>query len=299
VDSTGSNDNPPGGVLIPAEPAPWFRQPNYLIGRERTLIGRATECQIRINHPNVSRQHLSLEWVGGSLVAAPLSASNVTYVNGVPIAETCALRAGDRIELAEGVQFRVELFDVADDAPTEHRPFGEHRLLAIVHTDVISYSRLMEEDAEATARQFEQCLDIVKSEIGHVGGRIENIAGDSLLIVFNSAQAAVVSTIKWQKRIASLNQTLAPNRRMQFRVGINLGDVLVSRAGALYGEAVNIAARLQRFAPPDGALVSGVVRDQLQGHEHLAFDYFGSEELKNITREIRIYAVQARGEGGV
>jgi class 3 adenylate cyclase len=297
VDSNGSNDISPRGVLVPTEPAPWFRQEHYLLDREKTIVGRAPECQIRINHPNVSRTHLSLEWVGGSFIASYLSSSNVTYINGVPLADTCALRNGDRIELAEGVQFRFELFDVNDDAPTEHRPFGEHLLLAIVHTDVASYSRLMEDNAEGTARQFAVCLDIVKAEIASVGGRIDNVAGDSLLIVFKSTHSAVVSTMNWQKRIASLNQTLPPKRRMQFRAGINLGDVFISSAGALHGEAINIAERLQRLAAPESVVVAGVVRDQLHGHEQFIFDYLGSPELKNISREIRAYRVQPRAEG--
>src|SRR6476620_7733010 len=129
VDSNGSNGTSPRGVLVPTEPAPWFRQQHYLLGREKTIVGRAPECQIRINHPSVSRTHLLLEWIGGSLIASYLSSSNITYINGVPLADTCALRSGDRIELAEGVQFRFELFDVNADAPTEHRPFGEHLLL--------------------------------------------------------------------------------------------------------------------------------------------------------------------------
>jgi adenylate cyclase len=102
--------------------------------------------------------------------------------------------------------------------------------------------------------------------------------------------------MKWQQKIAQINQTLPPKRQMMFRASINCGDVLISSTGTLYGEAVNIAARIQRLAPPGGVLVSSAVREQLQGLEKLTFDYFGSEELKNISREIQVYGVQARAE---
>lgn len=142
VDSSESNRTPCGGVLIPSEPAPWFRRRHYLLARDKTIVGRAPECQVRINHPSVSRNHLALEWAGGALVVSHLGSSNVTIVNGVPLTGSCALNGGDRIEIGDGIQFRLELFDNDDDAPTERRPLSEHRLLAIVHTDVVSYSRL-------------------------------------------------------------------------------------------------------------------------------------------------------------
>jgi class 3 adenylate cyclase len=287
-------DAAPGGVLVPAIQAPWFGQPHYMLGRDKTRIGRAPDCQVRVNHPNVSRHHLELAWVKGALVATHLSSSGTTNVNGVPISGLCDLKSGDEIEIAEGVRLRLQIFDASEDSPTATRPFAEHRLLAVVHADVVSYSRLVEDSEEATARQFQTCLDMLRSEISEGGGRIDNIAGDSLLIVFKSAHAAVLSTLRWQMNVASLNETLPPHRPMQFRAGINLGDVLIAGGGALYGETVNIAARLQQIAPAKGTLVTGVVRDQLQGDERFEFLLVGSRELKNISREVRIFEVRLR-----
>jgi class 3 adenylate cyclase len=285
---------PPGGMLIPVAQAHWFGQPHYMLGRDRTLIGRASDCQVRVSHPSVSRHHLELSWNRDALVATHLSSSGATSVNGVPISGAFDLRSGDEIEIAEGVRLRVQIFNASDDAPTEMRPFGEHRLLAVVHTDVVSYSRLVGDNEEAAARQFETCLDIVRSRVAEAGGRIDNIAGDSLLIVFKSAHSAVLSTLKWQMAVSALSQTFAPDRRIRFRAGINLGDVLVASGGALYGETVNIAARLQQMAPADGALVSGVVRDQLSASERFEFISVQAQQLKNISREIRIFEVRLR-----
>jgi class 3 adenylate cyclase len=292
VETSHSESAPVGGVLIPVEPSHWFRQRQYLLGRDRTIVGRGSDCHVRVNHPNVSRNHLALEWIGGALVASHLSPLNPTLVNGIPLTGSRPLITGDRIEIAEGLRLRVELFDTSDDMPTEPRPRDERRLLAVLHADVVSYARLVELDAAATARQFESCLEIARAEVASVGGRVENIAGDSVLVLFNNAYSAVASAIGWQRKLRSLNQAIAPERQMQFRIGISSGDVLIAATGILYGDAINIAARIQGLAPPGGILVAGVVRDQLQGHEGFQFNYLRDNELKNLSREIRTYSVE-------
>ena len=94
---------PPGGLLIPLETKPWFRQEFYLLGLGRVVIGRGSDCQIGVNHPAVSRQHCELYWAGLELMIAHGSSTNPTLVNGLPVVEPRALRTGDRIEIAEGV----------------------------------------------------------------------------------------------------------------------------------------------------------------------------------------------------
>jgi class 3 adenylate cyclase len=292
LESNDSESAPAGGVLIPVEPSPWFRRRRYFVGRDKTIIGRGSDCQVRVNHPNVSRNHLMLEWIGGELIASHLSPLNATLVNGIPFVGSRQLITGDRIEIAEGIQLRVELFDTSDDMPTERRSRDERRLLAVLHADVVSYSHLVELDAAATARQFEICLEIARAEVASVWGRVENVAGDTVLILFNNTYSAVSSAISWQRKLRALNKETAFDRQMQFRIGISSGDVLVAPTGTLYGDAINIAARIQKLAPPGGVLVAGVVRDELQGHGDFRFSDFRENQLKNLSREIRTYSVE-------
>jgi adenylate cyclase len=200
-----------------------------------------------------------------------------------------ALLSGDRIEIATDIELRVELFGADEDAPTEPVRAGERRIYSIVHADVTSYARLVENDDVGAAQQLETCADIIRSETERQGGWIENIAGDSLLMLFSSAYSSVTASIAWQKRLRELNAPLPHARRMEFRAGVNSGDVLVTPAGSVLGDAVNIAARIQSLAAPGGVMVSGAVRDQLRGHGELLFRYVRSDALKNISGQVRIY----------
>ena len=112
------------------------------------------------------------------------------------------------------------------------------------------------------------------------------------MILFTSAFSAVTSAISWQRRIEALNSPLHASRRMEFRVGVNSGDVLITPDGNVFGDAINIAARLQELASPGRVLIAGVVWDQLQGHGGLKFQFFRTNELKNLSREIRIYSLE-------
>jgi class 3 adenylate cyclase len=281
---------PPGGILIPIQTKPWFRQEFYLLGLGRVVIGRGSDCQIGVNHPNVSRQHCELYWVGLELMIAHGSSTNPTLVNGLPAVEARSLRTGDRIEIAEGVAFRVQLFDAAsDEAPTQPRRYGDHRAYAIVHTDVVSYSRLVEADVVGAARQFERSLEIIRKESEARGGRIENVSGDAVLVLFDDAASAVRAARSFQTKIAAFNVALDPARRMEFRVGGDYGDVLVTPAGNFYGETVNIATRIQALASPGGVLVTSAVRDELYGEADFRFEPVRFNELKNISREIGVF----------
>ena len=281
---------PPGGILIPVETKPWFRQEFYLLGLGRIVIGRASDCQIGVNHPNVSRFHCELYWAGLELMIAHGSSTNPTLVNGLPVVEPRSLRTGDRIEIAEGVAFRVQLFDAAsDEAPTQPRRYGDQRAYAIVHTDVVSYSRLVEEDVVGAAKQFERSLEIIRKESEARGGRIENVSGDAVLVLFDDAASAVRAARSFQTKIAAFNAALDPVRRMEFRVGVDYGDVLVTPAGNFYGETVNIATRVQALASPGGVLVTSAVRDELHGEADFRFEPVRFNELKNISREIGVF----------
>jgi class 3 adenylate cyclase len=276
-----------GGVLIPVEPKLWSDERHYLLRRDTTTIGRGSNCNVRISHPTVSRVHAEVAWIGHTLMLTHLSP-----VNGAPVTDPRPLRTGDIIELADGIALRVELFGASEEAATEPRGQDIRRMYAVIFADVFAYSRLVEQDDAGTARQFEASLKIIRDETERMDGRIVQVAGDGILVVFNSAGAALKSAIAWQSDISRLNESLPIQRRMEFRLGINSGDILITPSGAMIGDAINIASRVQSIAPPGGILVTGVVRDQLQGQVDVRFEYIRTSEMKNISREVRIYRVE-------
>ena len=281
-----------GGVLVPVEPKLWSDERHYLLRRDTTTIGRGSNCNVRISHPRVSRVHAEVAWIGPTLMLTHLSPVNPTFVNGAPVTDPRPLRTGDIIELADGIALRVELFGASDEAATEPRGQDIRRMYAVIFADVFAYSRLVEQDDAGTARQFEASFKIIRDETERMDGRIVQVAGDGILLVFNSAGAALKSAIAWQSDISRLNESLPIQRRMEFRLGINSGDILITPSGAMIGDAINIAARVQSIAPPGGILVTGVVRDQLQGQVDVRFEYIRTNEMKNISREVRIYRVE-------
>jgi class 3 adenylate cyclase len=262
-----------------------------LLRPDRTTIGRGSSCDIHIGHPTISRLHLELTWRGKTLILTHLSSANPTFVNGAPVAEPRPLRNGDIIEVADGVALRVELFDGDDQAATQLK-LDARRMYAILSADVFGYTRLVEQDDLATARQLEVCLKIVRDRVEHMDGRVVQVVGDGILALFNSAGSAVKSAVAWQLDIARCNRVLPPARRMEFRVGINSGDLLVTPVGAMIGDAINIAARVQSIAPPGGIFITSAVRDQLQGQTELRFEFVQTTEMKNLSREVRVYRVE-------
>ena len=273
------------------EPRLWSEQPHYSLRPDKTTIGRGSGCDIRIGYPTISRVHLELAWRGKTLILTHLSQVNPTFVNGAPVAEPRPLRNGDIIELADGVALRVELFGGGDKATTQFRGLDVRRMYAILSADVFGYARLVEQDDIATARQLENCLKIARDRVERMDGRVYQVAGDEIVALFNSAGSAVKSAVAFQLDIARRNEMLPAARRMEFRVGINSGDLLVRPGGAVVGDAINITARVQSIAPPGGVFITGVVRDQLQGQIDLKFEFVQTGEMKNLSREVRVYRV--------
>jgi class 3 adenylate cyclase len=278
--------------LVPLEPKPWSEQPHYVLRPGKTTIGRGSGCDIRIGDPTISRVHLELAWQRETLILTHLSPVNPTFVNGAPVAEPRPLRNGDIIEVADGVALRLELFGGGDEAATQFRARDMRRMYAILSADVFGYTRLVEQDDLATARQLEGRLKIVRDRVEQMDGRVVQVVGDAVLALFNSAGAAVKSAVACQLDIARLNAALSPARRMEFRVGINSGDLLLTPLGAMIGDAINIASRVQSIAPPGGVFITGVIRDQLQGQIGLRFEFVQSNEMKNLSREVRVYRVE-------
>src|SRR5882762_384683 len=171
------------------------------------------------------------------------------------------------------------------------------RLAAIVAADVAGYSRLMHHDEEAThAKLTELLADGVSPAIANHGGRIVKNTGDGLLAEFPSAVEAVRAAIQLQARVKELTIGEADDRRIAFRVGVNVGDIIVE-AHDIFGDGVNIAARLESIAEPGGICISFSAHDQVRGKVGVEFIDLGEQNLKNIARPVRAYAVAWDGLG--
>jgi len=159
------------------------------------------------------------------------------------------------------------------------------RLVAVFAADVEGYSRLMGVDEVGTLKGLTERRAILDGLIGDHTGRIANTAGDSVLAEFGSAVDAVQCAVEAQTALAEANSTLAPDRRISFRIGIHIGDVMI-RAGDLYGDGVNIAARLQTLANPGAVCISVATYDQVRKVLPITFADLGAQEVKNI-QEVR------------
>ena len=171
----------------------------------------------------------------------------------------------------------------------------ERRLSAILAADVAGYSRLMHNDEEATHARLTMLLaDAVEPSIAQHGGRVVKNTGDGLLAEFRSAVEAVRAATQFQERVHDLTIGDAEDKRLVFRVGINIGDVIVE-AHDIFGDGVNIAARLEGIAEPGGICISSSAYDQVRGKVAVEFADLGEQSLKNIARPVRAYAVSGMG----
>jgi adenylate cyclase len=164
------------------------------------------------------------------------------------------------------------------------------KLLAVFAADVEGYSRLMGADEVGTLRGLTERRAILDRLIGEHRGRIANTAGDSVLAEFGSAVDAVQCAVEAQGALAEVNATLPPDRRISFRIGVHIGDMMV-RAGDLFGDGVNIAARLQTLAKPGTVCISGATHDQVRKVLTMTFVDLGAQEVKNIREAIRVFRI--------
>lgn len=166
------------------------------------------------------------------------------------------------------------------------------RLAAILAADVVAYSRLMEQDEAGTlAALKERRREILTPLLAEHLGRLVKVMGDGLLVEFASAVDAVKFAVDLQQRTAEANATLPEERRIVLRIGINLGDVIIE-GGDLYGDGVNVAARLEALGQPADILVSGSVFEQVKRKLDAGFDDLGHRSLKNIAEPVRVYRVR-------
>jgi adenylate cyclase len=204
---------------------------------------------------------------------------------------------GDKRKASKGFLYSLGGFFVwGGDPMMEER--AKRKLSAILSADVRGYSRLMEEDELATVRTLEAYRQMITEVIRNYSGRVVDSPGDNLLAEFSSVVDALECAIEIQNELKAKNAELPENRRMEFRIGINLGDV-IEEGKRIYGDGVNIAARLEALAEGGGICVSGTAFDQVEGKLKLEFEYLGEQAVKNITKPVRVYRVKMEDENVV
>src|SRR5438046_8361152 len=164
------------------------------------------------------------------------------------------------------------------------------KLAAILHADVVGFSRLMGEDEAGTHRALGELRRAVDPLIASRGGRIVGTAGDSLLADFSSVVDALSCAVEMQRAALAINEPIPPQRRLELRIGVNLGDVIVD-GDDIFGDGVNIAARLEALAQPGTICISHTVYDQVRNKLELEYRPLGSHRVKNIAQPVRPYAV--------
>ncbi len=172
---------------------------------------------------------------------------------------------------------------------------GQRKLAAILAADAAGYSRLMAEDDRATVAAVKQAREVFRERIEAHGGRLVDTAGDSVLAEFRSDVEAVQCAVEVQDKLKEINAPVADDRRMLFRIGVNTGDVIEEADGTLYGDGVNVAARLEGLAEPGSINISARVHDDVEGKVDVGFVDIGEHEVKNIARPVRAYRVVASG----
>lgn len=170
------------------------------------------------------------------------------------------------------------------------RPGIERKLAAILYADVAGYSRLTGVDEEGTHRTLSAYLDAITSSIESHGGQVVHFAGDAVLADFTSVVNALTCAVEVQRDLEARNKDLPEDRKLRFRIGLNIGEVMVDRDD-IYGDGVNIAARLEGLAKPGGICISERVYEQVENKLDLGYEYLGEQEVKNIKKPVRVYHV--------
>jgi adenylate cyclase len=174
----------------------------------------------------------------------------------------------------------------------------ERRLAAILAADVVGYSRLMREDESGTLERLTELRqEVLEPLIAQHCGRIVKLMGDGLLVEFASVVEALTCAVAWQSRVGEREVQCDEDKRLTFRIGVNLGDVIVEDQD-IHGDGVNIAARLEGLAEPGGICISGTVFDHAKGKVELAFADLGEQQVKNIPEPIRVYKVASNADEG-
>lgn len=173
----------------------------------------------------------------------------------------------------------------------------DRKLTTILCADVVGYSRLMSEDEEKTLERLKQTREVFKRYIEEYSGRIVNMTGDGLVADFASAVKAMQCAIEVQNKLNKDNSGLLKTEQMAYRVGLNLGDVIIE-GDDIFGEGVNVAARLEAMAPVGGICISGPLFDQVKNKFPMAFDFLGNKTVKNIADPVAVYSLSLNETAG-
>src|SRR5512136_598317 len=173
----------------------------------------------------------------------------------------------------------------------------KRKLTAILSADVKGYSRLMGEDEKGTVRTLNAYKEVITGLIQQHRGRVVGTAGDSVLAEFASVVDAVQCAVEIQQVLRAKNAVVPENRRMEFRIGINLGDV-IEEGDSIYGDGVNIASRLEGLAEAGGICISESAYQQIENKLPLRYDYLGEHEVKNIAKPVRVYCARIEADAG-
>jgi TolB-like protein/class 3 adenylate cyclase/Tfp pilus assembly protein PilF len=168
---------------------------------------------------------------------------------------------------------------------------GKRRLAAILVADVAGYSRLMAEDEQATMAALDAARAVFRARIEANQGRVIDMAGDSVLAAFETATGAVEAAVEIQKTLGERSEGTSDDRPMRFRIGLHLGEIIEKADGTIYGDGVNIAARIQSIAEPGGVSVSDALRGAVRGKVSAAFEEGGEHQLKNIAEPVRVFRI--------
>ena len=166
----------------------------------------------------------------------------------------------------------------------------KRKLAAILSADVKGYSRLMGEDEEGTIHTLNAYMEVITGFIQQHRGRVVSTGGDSILAEFASVVDAVRSAVGIQEELKDRNKELPEDRRMEFRIGVNLGDV-VEEGDNILGDGVNVAARMESLAEAGGICISGTVYDHIRNKLAFGYEYIGEQTVKNIKEPVRVYRV--------
>jgi adenylate cyclase len=164
------------------------------------------------------------------------------------------------------------------------------KLTAVLNADVVGYSRLMEKEDMTTVRKLREYQKVIAGHISQYRGRVVDSPGDNLLAEFKSVVDSVQCAVEIQRELAERNAKVPDNRKMQYRIGVNLGDV-IQKGKKIYGEGINVAARLEALAEPGGICISGIVYDQVKKKINLKFHFVGKKRVKSIEEQVDVYQV--------
>jgi adenylate cyclase len=171
----------------------------------------------------------------------------------------------------------------------------ERKLTTVMCADVAGYSRLMEKDEVATLNCLKKAREVFKSNLESHGGRLINMTGDGIIAEFPSVVNAMHCAVSIQNTLAEQTAQNMFEVPMVFRIGLNLGDVMIEEDD-IFGDGVNIAARLEALAPPGGVCISGTVYDHVKGKFPLGFNYLGEKQVKNIETAVPVYALRLQAD---